>query len=579
MSARLEAARTRQASGTAEPMNVDNAGHIRPDSPDRVLLGRDKRKRAQSSAANSAAPSTLGNSDKQQPQKKVKKSAAANVSATTQKRQQAPVIPQNSNVLQHPEDRYNNDGEDDAGLAGEISYGSDDALREDEEGPEPHESVSAADLITEMVSFSRTAELDSSVLNAGPMGAHHHGPINDYGHMSSPAPSPMKDSPGPHTGKLSARDRRMAQELPIVHSGKKVVQIRTPAQAMPAPSAEETSHNSDTQSTATPGPADGHSIEDSGEVAWLTHTDISNALEVQSKKKWKLGLKELGPEMGKVVRASFDRAKILLALGNGTVYGDPDQLDHSSTPFESQGMENVALTALVVAAEHLGYGEPYDIADRLETDHSERYTIPLCAYVVKRIRPWRAEIKQAAEHVYPTVANLSALADERVIQLRQGGNFLYPWTADNDRYQYNAPFRGPGIVDVVRRAFFSSTSTYQVGELNQDIFESSLPSAPGELELPDHTLIMAACAIHSVLMDRTRPSPNGKPSEFAGTIIDSAYKVYMKILVTLRLTNLAAYHKLMHKMYIDAIGKPTAAPAHMISQADVLARVDWANVE
>ncbi|KAI0822879.1 hypothetical protein BC628DRAFT_1421287 [Trametes gibbosa] len=235
----------------------------------------------------------------------------------------------------------------------------------------------------------------------------------------------------------------------------------------------------------------------------------------------------------------------------------------------------ISFNALISAAEDLGYGGAYDIADRLENGSEQQYMMPIRAYTAHRLRTYRAEIKKAAASAYPSAVGLASMSQETVRNMHTGGNFLYP-CMENGKFNYSRPFTGMGLVDVVRTTFFGDANPYKIGHLNISKFTSSLPSAPHELEIPVTMLAMAATAINYVLIDHVNASTTSTAaSEFAGPALGNAFKAYMSILVKLRIASPQAYHKLLHGICMTATGGQAVNVHGNPTQNDILANVDW----
>ncbi|KAI9065724.1 hypothetical protein FKP32DRAFT_1602235 [Trametes sanguinea] len=371
----------------------------------------------------------------------------------------------------------------------------------------------------------------------------------------SPSPSAsLKNLVPSNPRKPSQREQKLASELPLVTESKKRLDKDNKTMAGARGKTRALSESgSDTDSAAHP---------------WMPRTDISRGLKRQSANTWSLLIKPLGHEMKSVIHASYDLGRAFVAMGDGTVFSNADESDTMTTPFGGQGITSIAHDALIAAADDLGYGGEYDIADRLENGSKRHYITPLSSYVSFKFT--HACIKQAAAHVYPSAIKLSTLPPAKVKELRESSNFLYPLNAQ--------PFSGPGIIDVIQAAFYAEAPPNNVGTLNIARLSSSLQAAPQELEIPDVTLAVAATAIHAVLNDHINPPVDGKPSEFGGIILENAFRAYMRILIAFRLNNTGAYHQLMHKIAMSVTGGRAVNTHGDATQADILSRVDWDNI-
>ncbi|KAI0673078.1 hypothetical protein C8Q78DRAFT_1077369 [Trametes maxima] len=361
--------------------------------------------------------------------------------------------------------------------------------------------------------------------------------------------------------KEGKRNQKLASEMPILRPGKPLAGSGKP--------------NTTKHTASVPGPTVNTSNTAAiTAISWHPRTEVSNALTNKSTGTYAVRLLLLGPEMKAVLQGSFEQGKIFLAFGDGMVYTDPKDIEDMTTPFCSQGILNISKDALITVAENLGYGGEYDIADRLEKGDPKFYVTPLANYTACRIRPYRTEIKQAALHVYPATMKLDSLSLAQLQSLLEGGNFIYP-PLTQGRYQYKQPFCGPGVVEVLQAAFFADVQPNNVGTQNINMLTSSLDSHPHELEIPDYMLAISACAIQSVIHDRVHPTADKSMSDFAGPTIENAFKAFMKILLGKRERSLTAYHEFMHELCTKVTGGRATKLHSEISQADILARVDW----
>ncbi|KAI0823923.1 hypothetical protein BC628DRAFT_489318 [Trametes gibbosa] len=367
------------------------------------------------------------------------------------------------------------------------------------------------------------------------------------------------------SSKKSRRALKLAEEIPKISAGKP---LRGHASSGPPRSmspGDDASGKSDT--------------DNSSNQQWLPHTDISGALTQPSSNIYSVFLRRCTPAIKNVLHASFDRGKRIIAMGDDIVYADIKAIETIPTPFGMRGMEQIALRALITAADNLGYDGQHDIADRLEHGSEELYIAPMRYYTAQRLRPYRADIKKAAASAYPSAVGLSTLSVDAAQRLYTASNFLYPQSA-NGTFQYAKPFYGPGLADVVRAAFFGDTKLYQIGFQHLNSFTSSLPSALHEVEIPASMLAMAATAVNSVLLDHIQSSVGAttNSNEFAGTALENTFKSYMTILVKLRISSVQKYHALLHKICMSATGGRAVNLHGSATQNDILANVDWSAI-
>ncbi|EIW62770.1 uncharacterized protein TRAVEDRAFT_17336 [Trametes versicolor FP-101664 SS1] len=428
------------------------------------------------------------------------------------------------------EEHVNEDGED---INPDTPASGDSENEDDNDTPELHDEGDL-NIGGEAVIFTRVPSASTNLSPASrDVTSHQRASFQDKRTPQTPSSSSSAPvSPGlvrAATSKKTQRERKLEEEMPTISAGKPL--IAKPSGYIRVSEQSEEGANSD---------------DDEPAVAWLLHTDITRALKRKSENRFGINIKKCPDEVQEVLRASFDRGMILLAFGDGTVYPDIAVLQSESfvTPFEMQGIERISLDALITAAETLGFDD----------------------------------IKKAAASAYPPAAQLAKLSRDAVSNLLESSNFLYPKLPSGD-YQYTQPFAGLGLADVVKSAFFGNTHPCRVGSQNIGMLTLSLPTAPHELEIPDHMLAMAAAAINSVLVDQVHPQlTKSRTTEFAGSTLRNAYKAYMIILVNMHITKPLRYHALMHGICMTATGGHAITLHGHAAQNDILANVDWENI-
>lgn len=192
------------------------------------------------------------------------------------------------------------------------------------------------------------------------------------------------------------------------------------------------------------------SDSDSDSIPWLPRTDISRALKKVTKNTQSVGLNDCRIEMKRVLRTSFEIGIGNLAMGYGPALTDPEEAKEMVTPFASQGIDQISLGALILAAKRLGYDQDYDIAHRLEEGSERHYVAPLRNYVscihagfsttysdsisrlqtAHRLRTYRTELKRAASSAYPSAVHLSTMTAASRHKLLESSNFIYPRSPD-----------------------------------------------------------------------------------------------------------------------------------------------------
>ncbi|KAI0765847.1 hypothetical protein BD413DRAFT_615387 [Trametes elegans] len=357
-----------------------------------------------------------------------------------------------------------------------------------------------------------------------------------------PVEERVQSSPPPkHPSRVQNRTRKLVEEMPVVKPAKP----RT----------------------------------DAGSLGNNGH-DISSALQTRSRNTYLLKIKGLGREMNDVVHHAFTKARLFLTLGYGNIIEDPEETSQMPTPVGLKGIELLALEALIAAAEERGYDSQYDIADRLERGDEQLYVMPLVRKVQADANRYRNAIRQAIAKSYIASLGLHDKPASMLTALVESNNFLFPIGRD-DKRDYAQPFRGPGIVEAVRDAFFSDIdSSCKLGMQNVHSLTSSLPSAPHELEIPDFMLAMVACAINATIRDVAagRPDDSVNPTEFASTYLEGLFRGYMRVLVSLRQKNLPRYHALMHDICMAASRGRAMQHHSAVTQAQIVSSVDWSRI-
>ncbi|KAI0824322.1 hypothetical protein BC628DRAFT_1307634 [Trametes gibbosa] len=425
------------------------------------------------------------------------------------------------------EDHLNNDGEDEDG-----KDKLEDEDQDDGEEPESHDEGVLDNLAAEVL-------------------------------PSSPAASVQSTSTSTNAAAQDSKEA-VVRAMPAISAGKAIT--KPSKQALSKQAAEFSESETDS---------------DSDSIPWLPRTDISRALKKVTKNTQSVGLNDCRIEMKRVLRTSFGIGISNLAMGYGPALTDPEEAKEMMTPFASQGIDQISLGALILAAKRLGYDQDYDIAHRLEEGSERHYVAPLRNYTAHRLRTYRTELKRAASSAYPSAVHLSTMTAASRHKLLESSNFIYPRSPDG-KFLYTRPFSGPGLDEVVRALFFGESLPYKIGSQNLDKFTSALPTASHELEIPDAMLAMAATAIHSVLIDHINPATAGsdRTTEFSGPALHGAFQAYMGILVGLCVTAPGTYHALMHEKCMTVSGgnavmnQGNGIPMHNA----ILANVDWANI-
>lgn len=116
-------------------------------------------------------------------------------------------------------------------------------------------------------------------------------------------------------------------------------------------------------------PALALALSQSGQPAWLPHTNL--VLKTSSDASWsyKLDLKSQNPQIRSVVKAATRKATLELVI-NG-----------NECALHTAGLNVITLDALIKCADELGFDEDLDISHRLEDGDLTTYVQPLMKYV------------------------------------------------------------------------------------------------------------------------------------------------------------------------------------------------------
>ncbi|KAJ3898942.1 hypothetical protein F5879DRAFT_1063911 [Lentinula edodes] len=210
------------------------------------------------------------------------------------------------------------------------------------------------------------------------------------------------------------------------------------------------------------------------------------------------------------------------------------------------GLKALTLEALIWAAEQHGFEGENDLADRLENGDPAKYINPLIKYITPLLELRRLETFCASQTIF--------------IQL------------DNGQFEYLRPFEHEAVTRFLSEAFFSNSNFAKsvIAPNKADLFTSSIPKRPLELQLPKGMLVMAGCIIHSVLADVGK----SKKDDFPPFGLETQWQTVLDILNGLEDSSKLNYHMFAHRLYLKALHSVGLA-AHGLIHNEVLNRIDF----
>ncbi|KAG1736904.1 uncharacterized protein EDB91DRAFT_1347976 [Suillus paluster] len=179
----------------------------------------------------------------------------------------------------------------------------------------------------------------------------------------------------------------------------------------------------------------------------------------------------------------------------------------------------------------------------------------------------------AVSQAVMSVLDLATNSAAKNTKLLEDVNYIYPWSAEKDKYDTSKPFQAEVIKEGVRAGFFITNQYNDIGLKFSYLLTSSLSTAPDELEVVDHMIAGVATAVEANILDFNV----SKSSEFVGPSHDNTFKAHMLLLLTMKQKKPLEYHKLAHGIYRAVIGIRNVGPARL-SKEQIIARVDWVNM-
>ncbi|KAJ3900242.1 hypothetical protein F5879DRAFT_973588 [Lentinula edodes] len=265
---------------------------------------------------------------------------------------------------------------------------------------------------------------------------------------------------------------------------------------------------------------------------------------------------------------------MLQIIDKSIAYGKLQMIfNHEYSPLHTFKIKQLAHACLMEIAERSGHDGGNDVCDRLERGDHDSYSIPLVTYVSRRIGNERADLKAHSSIILQAfgLVNNTGRLEAGVLARRR--TYYYP-EMPNGMPDYRKPFEHPVFASFLREAFFSSTYYSSIVRRNFHLFKSSISEKSEELEVTKGMVALAAAAIHACLHDYS----TGMKSSFPAPELDGVWGLAIDILEGIESRNHSKYHRLMHKLFVEATGNSMTAQDGWCNQQHLDA-VDWDAIE
>ncbi|KAJ3870649.1 hypothetical protein F5051DRAFT_434470, partial [Lentinula edodes] len=311
------------------------------------------------------------------------------------------------------------------------------------------------------------------------------------------------------------------------------------------------------------------------EPQWQARTNIVLNAYTSTTRSYTLKKNLQNDDIKRVISLAIKRGALLL-LTVPEFKGNSEDVDEgresSKCCLTVSGLKALTLEALIWAAEQHGFEGENDLADRLENGDPAKYINPLIKYVSSRISLERGYLKNfsatilAAVDIDHSFAGIAKAGD----LLRQS-NYIYP-IGRNGQFEYLRPFEHEAVTQFLSEAFFSNSNFAKsvIAPNKADLFASSIPKRPLELQLPKGMLVMAGCIIHSVLADVGK----SKKDDFPPFGLETQWQTFLDILNGLEDSSKLNYHMFAHRLYLKA-SHSVGLAAHGLTHNEVLNRIDF----
>ncbi|KAJ4464110.1 hypothetical protein C8J55DRAFT_567073 [Lentinula edodes] len=110
---------------------------------------------------------------------------------------------------------------------------------------------------------------------------------------------------------------------------------------------------------------------------------------------------------------------------------------------------------------------------------------------------------------------------------------------------------------------------------NHAQFVLSIKTKPSELEVTKGMVAIATAGIHAMLQDHANGQSRGKAASFPLPKTPGIWSSALSVLNNIERVNLPLYHKIMHELYLEALG---AVPLNKggVTQENVFDTINWA---
>ncbi|KAF5333838.1 hypothetical protein D9758_017423 [Tetrapyrgos nigripes] len=349
----------------------------------------------------------------------------------------------------------------------------------------------------------------------------------------------------PVSEKISGKAaQKLIEELPVVSN-----------KGLPASRAAGNKVKTVTATTETKAPS-------ATQIDWVPRSDITLEAYKETTRSYKLCLKSQNSD----IRGVINRARIL------GVIMLVSSIDSNKCPV-SKNLRSVALTALVKAADQLGYDGEGDIADRLERGDILKYIKPMAKYTAGRISLERKLLKSPSSTVLAALKlDNSPRGRAAAGKLIQDGDYIYGLSSG--KYDYQSPFQNEVMHKYMSDMFWGNNKlALLLRPYHNQLFVSSQPDddkAKLELEIPGAMLVLSACAIHAILLDHSL----GTNAKFPPVGLQRQWDGYVGIFENMKRRNKVRAHKILHGMYLKA-SHSIAPAAQGLSEDQIISRVNW----
>ncbi|KAI1797996.1 hypothetical protein LXA43DRAFT_1088150 [Ganoderma leucocontextum] len=228
---------------------------------------------------------------------------------------------------------------------------------------------------------------------------------------------------------------------------------------------------------------------------------------------------------------------------------------------EADGREYLR-NILIKHATALNYKE---MVKRLRDDKRKKYWRKFASIPGQRVSLLRGRVKKLCEGTVRATYGLTIGDSAKVRWLLKGIAYTYPHDYTAQSVVRNQPFSLSIFVDMLQVAFFSKRTSY--GHRISHLFMSSLPDQPDEKEIPAAMLGLISTAIYAAIDDFK--FDRYEAQKFEANMFIQAYRKNLENLSKIKIKNTAAYHRLMHDLYIRVTG-PAGGSSTTVDSMDYL---------